>query len=57
MEIDAGLITNPLVAKLNIAAPPFLVAKLIMKEDPASLIIPTVNVTCALLLNAVSVRV
>jgi hypothetical protein len=57
MEIDAGLITNPLEAKLNMAAAPFFTAKLIMKEDPASLIIPTVNVTCALLPNAVSVRV
>jgi len=57
MEIDAGLMTNPLVAKLNMVAPPFFVAKLIMKEDPASLIIPTVNVTCASLPNAVAVRV
>jgi hypothetical protein len=57
MEMDAGLMTNPLVAKLNMVAPPFFAAKLMLKEDPASLIIPTARVTCALLPNAVPVTV
>ena len=52
--MDATLMVNAFVVAEWSWFPSFFVAKLMVKSDPASLMIPTVSVTRALLPNAVS---
>lgn len=52
--IAATLMVNVFVVTLNMVLPLFFKAKVMAKPVPASLMIPTARVACALLPNAVS---